>query len=108
MENYVYERIVVSFKDNSGNEIHAKYISSFDDQYIDEIIIESDVQIDGINRGWVGDLFRIAENAYNVEDGSLNKNKTSVACFKDVLCARVTACYEPDTAVRWKYTFLKC
>jgi len=107
MENYVYERIVVSFKDNSGNEINAKYISSFDDQYIDEIIIESDVKIDGINRGWVGDLFRIAEKAYSVEDGDF-KNKTSASCFKDVLCARVTACSEYGSVVRWKYTFLKC
>ena len=106
MENYVYERIVVSFKDNNDNEIDAKYICSFDDQYVDEIIIESDVKIDGINRGWIGDLFRIAERAYSVEEGDF-KNKTSTSCFKDVLCARVTVCYEPGAAVRWKYTFLK-
>lgn len=107
MENYVYERIVVLFKDNSGNEINANYICSFDDQYIDEIIIESDVQIGGINRGWMGDLFRIAEKAYSIEDGTL-KNKSSTSCYKDVLCARVTACYEPSSVARWKYTFLKC
>lgn len=107
MENYVYERIVASFKDNNGNVVDAKYISSFDDQYIDEIIIESDVQIEGMNRGWVGDLFRIAEKAYDINDASF-KNKTSTSCYKDVLCARVTACYEPDSVVRWKYTFLKC
>ena len=107
MANYAYDRIVVVFADDNGNEISAKYICSFDDQYIDEIIIESEIQIEGINRGWVGNLFRIAEGAYNAEDGSFNKNKTSASCFKDVLCARVTACYEPGAAVRWKYTFLK-
>jgi hypothetical protein len=108
MGNYVYEKIVVSFKDNNGNEIDAKYICSFDDQYLDEIIIGSAVKIDGINRGWVGDMFRIAEGAYNVEECSSDKKKTSASCFKDVLCARVTACFEYDHVVRWKYTFLKC
>lgn len=108
MANYAYDRIIVVFSDDNGNEISAKYIYSFDDQYIDEIIIESDVQIEGIKRGWIGDLFRIAEGAYRVEDYSFDKTKTSASCFKDVLCARVTACAECGQPVRWKYTFLKC
>lgn len=108
MAAYVYDRINVILKDSYGNEFPIKHMTSFDDQYIDETIIESDIKIDGVERGWIGDMFMVADVFYDVEkDCNKIKEDRTIYIRKDVLCARVTACYEHDSIVSWKYTFLK-
>ena len=75
------------------------------DEYDSEIVFETYIPIDGIKRGWVGDLY------YHIGgypfDCTNNTKVTSVTGLKEVLLARVTITARPDEAVIWKYTFLK-
>ena len=108
MNNVVYERIgrVLFHKDNVS--VGFNYISEFEDSH-DSIVITTDIAIDFVERGWLGDITYWATNGWLVNDytcdtGDLTSEPTYI---RDALCIRVEARSEPERPVEWKYTFLK-
>ena len=100
---YIYEKMnTVTLKNNDSN-YEFRYISGFE-EYDHEIVVESSIQIDGLNRGYIGDLFYHTKG-YSVQDEK--KEVTTVTCFKEVLLARITVSAQPGYTVVWKYNFLK-
>jgi len=95
----------VSLK-NETDYYEAPYITSFND-YGDEIIVESCTPIEGVKRGWVGDLYYQSMRAYEVCSGEEIPNKIMALCLKDVLLARFAASSDSGNPVVWRYTFLK-
>lgn len=106
MANIVFQSLnCVTLKDNN-NTYTSRYISDFT-EYDSEIVFETDVQIDGLKRGWVGSLFYHIGRGYDLEADKDVDNITYAAHFADVLLARVTVSCSPGHCVAWKYTFLK-
>lgn len=91
---------------NHNFTYETQYIGDFE-EYDDQIIFETGIQIDGICRGWVGDLYYHIGKAFDIETCKDVDNVTYAAKFTDVLLARVTISASPDKCVTWKYTFLK-
>ena len=103
MDEYVYERMNSVTVKNNNNEYIFNCVYDLE-EYDHEIVVESSAQIDGLTRGFVGDLF------YRTKGVSLKDEKkevTTVTCFKEVLLARITVSAQPGYAVVWKYNFLK-
>ena len=73
------------------------------EEYDHEIVLETQIIIDDMDRGWIGDLY------YSGVGLALDNtdNITTEVCLKDVLCARITISYQRGSAVTWRYTFLK-
>lgn len=103
MNEYIYEKMNSVTVKNNDKEYIFNYISDFE-EYDHEIVIESGIQIDGLIRGFVGDLFYRAKGYSVVND---NKEVTTATCFKEVLLARITISAQPGHAIVWRYTFLK-
>lgn len=103
MIDCIYNRFSISLNDNNKRYFCNHVINI--DEYDSEITFETYVPIDGIKRGWVGDLhYHIGGYPFD----SKNKSEvTSVTSLKDVLCARITITADQGEAVVWKYTFLK-
>jgi hypothetical protein len=106
MNSTDYERIgrVHFHKDNIGAGF--KYISSFEDSY-DTIRIETPVQIDFVERGWLGDITYWATNGFDINDYKKRNLTSEPVCIKDALCIRVEVRSKLDSSVEWTYTFLK-
>ena len=103
MNEYIYGRMNSVTVKNNNSEYTFNCISCFE-EYDHEIVIESGIQIDGLVRGFIGDLF------YRTKGHSLHDDKkevTTVTCFKEVLLARITVSAQPGYAIVWKYNFLK-
>ena len=103
MADYIYDRMITVTVKNNDSEFEFKHIMGFE-EYDHEIEIETDVQIDCLNRGYIGDLF------YHAKGASLHnpqKEVTTVTCFKEVLLARITISAQPNCTIVWKYNFLK-
>lgn len=106
MSNIVFHSLnCVALKDTK-NQYISKYIIDFT-EYDSEIIFETSVQIDGLKRGWVGDLFYHIGHGLDVDSGNEVDNVTYAAHFSNVLLARITVSCSPGECVIWKYTFLK-
>ena len=106
MANIVFQTLnCVTLKDDN-NSYTARCITDFT-EYDSEIVFETSVQIDGIKRGWVGDLFYHINRGYDLETYKDVDHITYAARFYDVLLARVTISCSPGSCVIWKYTFLK-
>ena len=103
MNEYVYERMNSVTVKNDSKEYVLDKITGFD-EYDHEIVVESSVQIDGLTRGFIGDLFYHTKGV-SLQDQS--KEVTTVTCFREVLLARITASATPGYTVVWKYNFLK-
>lgn len=106
MNSTGYERIgrVLFHKDNIGAGFN--YISAFEDSY-DTIRIETPIQIDFVERGWLGDITYWATSGFDVNDYETHDLTSEPTCVKDALCVRVEVKSESDSAVTWTYTFLK-
>ena len=91
---------------NDNYNYTVKYLSDFM-EYDSEIVFETGIQIDGLSRGWVGDLFYHISGGYDVESGERVDNIRYATYFSDVLLARVTVSASPGSGVTWRYTFLK-
>lgn len=105
MADLIFERMnCVTLKDNE-NSYTTKWIKDFM-EYDSEIVFETDVNIDGLKRGWVGDLFYHIDRCFDVHSGD-NVDVTYAARFHDVLLARVTVYGSSGSCITWKYTFLK-
>ena len=103
MNEYIHDRINSVIVKNDNSEYEFKYVTSFD-EYDHEIVVESSVQIEGLQRGYVGDLFY---HTRGVAVKDLKTECTSVVGFKDVLLARVVVSAQPGQVAYWRYNFLK-
>lgn len=106
MNSVVYNHIgrVHFKKDNIG--AGAKYIREFED-FCDTIKITTEVELDFIERGWLGDITYWASKGFDVKDYEKSDLTSEPKCIKDALCIRVEVRSEPDSSVEWIYTFLK-
>ena len=104
MVKCVYDEFNITLND-SNNRYSCEHVVSID-EYDHEIVFETAVPIDGIKRGWVGDLYYHI-GGFPITDFNNKVKVTSVTGFKEVLCARITITASTDEAVIWKYTFLK-
>lgn len=106
MANIAFQSLnCVTLKDND-NSYTSKYITDFE-EYDSEIVFETYVQIDGLKRGWTGNLFYHIDKGVDIDKLEDVDNITYAANFSDVLLARVTVSCSPGHCVIWKYTFLK-
>ena len=103
MTNYAYDKIKLVAVQNNDNKYEFKSVTGLD-EYDHEIVVTSQLQLDGLNRGFIGDLFYHLRG-FSIEDEK--KEVTTVTGYKDVLLARITVSAYPDSVVEWKYTFLK-
>lgn len=103
MNGNIYINIDFISLNNEDCRIECKHISSFD-EYDDEVVFETDVPIENIKRGWVGDMFCHLSGCKILD---MRHKVTSSKCIFNVLLAKITICSAPDTCIRWKYTFLK-
>ena len=62
MNEYIYDRMNSVTVKNGNNEYIFNCITGVD-EYDHEIVVESGVQIDGLTRGFIGDLFYRAKGA---------------------------------------------
>ena len=105
MNKYVYDRIHhVSIQNNDNDTKYDFNCVTCVEEYDHEIVVESTVQIDGLVRGYIGDLFYHARG-FGFHDQS--KQVTTVTCFKEVLLARITVSAQAGQGIVWKYNFLK-
>ena len=102
----IYERIsrVYFQKDNIG--AGANYIREFED-FCDTIKITTEVELDFIERGWLGDITYWASSGWDLNDYEKRDLTSEPRCIKDALCIRVEVRSEQDSPVEWTYTFLK-
>lgn len=73
-------------------------------EYDHEIEFETVIPIDGVKRGWVGDLYYHMRGVH-IEDA--NVEATFVTYLNDVLCTRVKVCADAESPAIWTYCFLK-
>lgn len=106
MNSTAYERIGRVHFQNNNIGAGFNYISEFEDSY-DTIRIETQIQIDFVERGWLGDITYWATNGFDTKDCNSDDITSEPICVKDVLCVRVEVKSESDSAVTWTYTFLK-
>ena len=100
----VYDKVNVILNDGN-NVIEFKYLHGIQD-FDDYIILETDVVIGNIERGWVGNLtfqFKGSDLERPSTGGTVRETKT----LTNVLCSARTCEYNCDYVVTWKYKFLK-
>ena len=100
----VYDKVNVILNDGN-NVIEFKYLHGIQD-FDDYIILETDVVIGNIERGWVGNLtfrFHGSDLEHPITGDTVRATKT----LTDVLCSARTCEYDCDHVVTWKYKFLK-
>ena len=104
----VYEKCEsIDFKGSRNeNWLHFPYFADIDDDE-DSLTISTQVVIDYIDRGWVGDITLnfvgyTTNDEYWLENKAFQKIK-----LRDVLCIRRTFSKHPNEAATCKYTFLK-
>ena len=103
MNDYIYEKMNCVTVKNDNSKYEFNCVTSFD-EYDHEIVVTSNVQIDCLKRGYIGDLFYHTKG-HSVQDA--RKEVTTVTGFKEVLLARITVSSSPGYPIEWKYTFLK-
>lgn len=108
MNDVVYSGIGKVVFSNECGKIDFSYIKKFED-YDDSIVITTEVEIDALRRGWLGDITYFATNGFRVNSYELNEDRNRIGtqhCVKDVLLIRQGATSGVDV-VEWTYTFLK-
>ena len=106
MNSVIYERVGrVHFK-NGNIGAGVNYIRSFEDSY-DTITITTEIEVDFIERGWLGDITYWAGSGLDLNDYEKRDLTSEPRCIKDALCIRVEVRSKPDCPVEWMYTFLK-
>ena len=102
MSRYIYDKFSITLV----NDIFCHICDTVDNinEYDYEIEFETVIPIDGIKRGWVGDLYYHIKGL-DIDDESIEVS--SVTCLKEVLCTRVKVYAEAEAPVVWTYCFLK-
>lgn len=106
----VYEKCEsIDFKGSRNEDwIHFPYFADIEDDE-DSLTISTQVVIDYIDRGWVGDITFNLKGFDLSKEWTLDNNYTAFNKVKlrDVLCIRKTFNTRQNEAHIWKYTFLK-
>lgn len=103
MDMNVYEMINDIALHNEDGRIVCKHIVDFDESD-DDIIFVTEVPMENIQRGWVGDMF-VHLNGVRLLD--MRHDVTATKSINNVLLSKITVSCAPGEVVRWKYTFLK-
>jgi hypothetical protein len=76
--------------------------------YEDYFIIETQATIDGVSRGWLGDVkFVLTGSGFDKTSCVPEKNISTEVIYKDVLCVRRIFDLASDGVASWQYTFNK-
>ena len=103
MNHYVYDRVKLVTLQNDDTKYELPHILGID-EYDHEIVIISASQVEGLNRGFVGNLcFHL--RGFPITDDT--ESVTTVIGYKDTLLARIIISSSPNCPIEWKYTFLK-
>ena len=96
----------IDFKGSRNeNWTHFPYVSEVKDVG-DSVTISTEVVVDYIDRGWLGDItFNLA--GYSVEVESWERTAFQKVVLKDMLCIRRTFSKDRGSSATWTYTFLK-
>jgi hypothetical protein len=103
------ETVYESFGDimfcNSNTAVAINYVNSFHEDDL-EVTIETHFPAEGLERGWVGDMYYEAVRGINVATNEKVNSKYNKR-IKDVLLARVNTYKDGPECVTFTYTFLK-
>lgn len=100
---YDKNRIVFSSETRSIDFQFGANILDFEDTFV----IETQIAIDDLARGWIGDV-RIVFNGRSLDSSdNWNEKADDVVLYKDALCYRRTVEYDYPQAATWKYMFMK-
>ena len=101
----VYGKCEITFN-NGVNPIDFPFVVDLSD-YEDTFVVESEIAIDKIVRGWIGDV-RIVLRGHKIDDTyHWNENAVDVIVYKDALCYRRTVNVSRDSPAIYKYMFMK-
>ena len=101
----VYDRNQIVF--NDGTKVIDFQFGADIIDYDDSFVIETQVGIDDITRGWMGDV-RIVLTGQEFSDiCNPTDNAKDVVLYKDALCYRRIMEFNHPSAATWKYMFMK-
>ena len=93
--------------ENYNFKFEFEYVKEFSNKD-DTVVIVSNIEIDCLHRGWIGDITYWATRGYDVancyDDNTYTSEPQSI---KDVLLVRIEADASVESPVEWTYTFLK-
>jgi hypothetical protein len=75
--------------------------------YEDSFVIETQVAIDGIKRGWIGDVQIVLSGKSMDDTCNWNDDAHDLVVHKNVLCYRRIIDLNDQQACTWKYMFMK-
>lgn len=101
----VYDKNRIVFNNGTG-AIDFQFgadISDFEDTFV----IETQIAIDDITRGWFGDV-KIILNGHSLDNTcNWNEEALDVVLYKDALCYRRTVEHSSAQPATYKYMFMK-
>ena len=101
----IYDKCEITFN-NGVNPINFPFTVDLSD-YEDTFVVESEIAIDKMVRGWIGDV-RIVLRGYRLDDTcNFNENAVDVVMYKDTLCYRKTVDISRSGPAIYKYMFMK-
>lgn len=102
----IYDKTKNIIFTNNNSSISFPYLVDLVD-YEDYFIIETQISLGGIARGWVGDVKIILSGIDYYQINSPQERVEEEIIYKDVLCCRRIFDLNTDNVATWKYTFNK-
>ena len=99
------DKITSAVFDNHITTTKCDFVYGIED-FSDEFVIDTQVIIDYVDRGWVGDVTFYFEGM-DIKDGCGHTNIKDKFSYKNVLCTRRCLNKQFDECSVWRYTFLK-
>ena len=103
MSQNVYDVISYIALNNEDGRIECRHVIDFD-EICDEITFTTEVPLEDLQRGWVGDMFVHMRGLRLID---MSDNVMTTKSINNVLLSKLTVSCEPGSVVRWRYTFLK-
>ena len=101
----IYDRNKIVF--NDGNKVIDFWCGADIIDFEDSFVLETQVAIDDITRGWIGDV-SIMLSGKQIDDlCNETDDANDTVLYKDALCYRRTAEVTYPQVVTWKYMFMK-
>lgn len=101
----IYDKNMIVFS-NPSETIEFPFGAYITD-YEDTFVIETQIAIDDIRRGWIGDV-QIVLSGQSIDSAcNCNDNVHDVDTHKNVLCYRRIMDMDDQRAATWKYMFMK-
>lgn len=101
----IYDKNRIIFS-TSSEEIEFPFGPDIVD-YEDTFVIETQIAIDEIRRGWIGDVQIILSGQSFDGVNNWNDEVHDAVIYKNVLCYRRIMDYNDQNVVTWKYMFMK-